>query len=180
MILQQIVIPFYFIYKKNMERSRGIHAKGSWGSTLKPIGNEGSSPTPYKPLLGFSTFQCGTFYLHILTSPRTCGEFSSLTRGQHILGDVEHVWPLGFHTWANPLWYHEGSWGSTPKSIGNGESSPTPYKPLLGFSTFQCGTFVPSHSHTPPHVWRIFKPNTWTTYIGWRGAPMAVGLSHMG
>ena len=26
----------------------------------------------------------------------TCGEFSSLSRGQHILGDVEHVWPLGF------------------------------------------------------------------------------------
>ncbi|CAL8994693.1 unnamed protein product, partial [Prunus brigantina] len=46
--------------------------------------------------------------------------------------------------------------------VGYGGSNSTPYKPLLGFLIFQCGTLLPSHSHTPPHVWRIFKPNTWT------------------
>ena len=53
-------------------------------------------------------------------------------RGACVAVGLSHV--------GNSLWYHEGSWGSTPKPIGNGESNPTLYKPLLGFSTFQCGT----------------------------------------
>ena len=62
---------------------------------IKLIGNVGTSATSYKPLQAFSFTNVKLFYLHILIRPFTCGEFSSQTRGQHELGDVEHVGLLG-------------------------------------------------------------------------------------